>query len=102
MVSLITISKAQEKIAEYTRKRRLAKGLTQVGLADRSGVSVSSLRKFERKGIISLESFLKLCMALGCLEDIVKSLEPSTKEFSSIDEVINTKETKKPQRGWRK
>ena len=53
-------SKAQKKLAENIRERRLQMELTQEGLAERSGVSLSTLRKFEQKGSISLESFLKL------------------------------------------
>ena len=88
--------------AEHLRARRLDQGLTQAGLAERSGVSLASLRKFERQGVISLASFLKLCMVLGCLEKIVEALEAPASEFASIDDVINQSETKKPQRGWRK
>lgn len=64
MVLLITSSRAQIKIAQNMRDLRLEKGLTQEGLSKRSGVSLSSLRKFEQKGVISLESFLKLAMVL--------------------------------------
>ena len=55
----ISSSKAQKKIAENVRERRLQMDLTQEGLAERSGVPLSTLRKFEQKGNISLESFLK-------------------------------------------
>ena len=96
MLSLITVSKAQKKIAENTRLQRLQIGLTQQGLAERSGVALPTLRKFEQKGLISLESFLKLQMVLGGLEKIIKSVEPNIVEFSSIDEVI--KANKKPMR----
>jgi hypothetical protein len=53
MLSLTTVAKAQEKIAENARLQRLAIGLTQQGLAD----ALPTLRKFEQKGLISLESF---------------------------------------------
>lgn len=96
MLSLITVAKAQEKIAENVRLQRLQIGLTQQGLAERSGVALPTLRKFEQKGLISLESFLKLQMVLDGLEKIVKSVEPNIIEFSSIDEVI--KANKKPMR----
>lgn len=102
MISILTTSKAQELIVKNIRALRLSKGLTQSGLADRSGVSLPTLRKFEQKGLISLESFLKLCMTLGCLEEVVKALEPQAKAFSSIDEVLEDKKDKKPKRGWRK
>ncbi|KGO78806.1 XRE family transcriptional regulator [Flavobacterium beibuense F44-8] len=102
MVSLITSSKAQKKIAENMRDLRLEKGFTQEGLSKRSGVSLSSLRKFEQKGAISLESFFKLAMVLGNLERFIEATKPSGNNFSSIDDVLNNKENKKPERGWRK
>ena len=102
MISFLTVSRAQEAIAANMRKRRLATGLTQQGLAKRSGVSLATLRKFEQKGIISLESFLRLAMVLDTLEDMVKATELSVPEYSSIDEVLEA-ETRKPPRkkGWR-
>ena len=96
MLSLITVSEAQKKIAENVRLQRLQIGLTQQGLAKRSGVALPSLRKFEQKGLISLESFLKFQMVFDGLKKIVKSVEPTIVEFSSIDEVI--KANKKPVR----
>ena len=101
MLSLITVSKTQQKIAENIREIRLTKGLTQSGLASRSGVSLPTLRKFEQKGAISLESFLKLSMALGCVENLINALKMSPEGFKSIDDVIQEPKTKKPQRGWK-
>ena len=69
---LLTVTKAQEKIAENSRLQRLAINLTQQGLAERSGVALPTLRKFEQKGLISLEAFLKLQMVLGGLENVVQ------------------------------
>ena len=99
---LFTVSKAQEAIAENMRNRRIATGLTQKGLSKRSGVSLATLRKFEQKGIVSVESFLKLAMVLEALEDVVRATEPPTRAYSSIDEVLES-ERKKPSRkkGWR-
>ena len=96
------MSKAQAKLAEHLRSQRLSLGLTQAGLAERSGVGLPTLRKFEQKGLISLESFLKLSMALGSLEKFVTSAEPSAPEFLSIDDVLKDNKPTRPQRGWRK
>lgn len=99
---LFTVSKAQGAIAENMRNRRLATGLTQQGLAKRSGVSLATLRKFEQKGSISLESFLKLAMVLEALEDVVGATEPPAPEYSSIDEVLEAERKKPPRKkGWR-
>ncbi len=102
MNSLITTSKALRKVADSLRAIRLEKGFTQAGLAERAGVSLASLRKFEQKGLISLESFFKLAMALGCLDSLVGALKPLNENFTSIDDVLKNKEDKKRQRGWRK
>lgn len=102
MMSLITVSKAQKKLAEYMRIRRLGMQLTQQGLAERSGVKLPTLRKFEQKGLMSLESFLKLAMALGCLQDFVNAAEPFETEFASIDDVLKENKIRTPRKGWRK
>ncbi len=87
-MSLISPSKAQQKLARRIRERRLLLELTQEGLAERSGVPLSTLRKFEQSGIISLESFLKLLWIVGGLEEIVDVLKPAKTSFSSIDDVL--------------
>lgn len=46
----------QELRAKF-RKRRLTIGYTQERLANRSGVSLGSLKRFESSGQISLKSF---------------------------------------------
>ena len=86
----ISSSKAQKKIAENVRERRLQMDLTQEGLAERSGVPLSTLRKFEQKGNISLESFLKLLFVIGSLEEVINALKPNIPNFKSIDDVLKT------------
>ena len=102
MLLFTTVAKTQEKIAENARSQRLAMGLTQQGLAERSGVALPTLRKFEQKGLISLEAFLNLQMVLGGLENIIKSIEPNTSAFSSIDEVLEANKKPTRKRGNRK
>ena len=52
-----SLSKAQNTIVQNVRERRLQMDLTQEGLAERLGVYLSTLRKFEQKGSISLNFF---------------------------------------------
>ena len=102
MVLLATPSKVQKKLTENVRLRRLQMELTQEGLAKRSGVPLPTVRKFEQKGTISLESFLKLQMVLGGLENILKATEVKEAEFSSIDEVLEADITPSRKRGKHK
>lgn len=102
MILLITVSKAQRKLAENIRERRLRMELTQEGLAMRSGVPLPTIRKFEQKGIISLESFLKLLLVVGGLEEIVDALKPAPPTFASIEEVLKAYDSSIRKRGRHK
>lgn len=77
MVLFIPPSKAHLKIVEQIRAKRLAMNLTVEGVAERSGVALPTLRKFEQKGLISLESFVKLLMVVRGVDAIIEALEPS-------------------------
>lgn len=102
MILLISASKAQQKLAENVRDRRLSMELTQEGLAERSGVPLATLRKFEQKGAISLESFLKLLMVVGGMEDIIHVLKPSKPNFTSIDDFLKDTNAVLRKRGRKK
>lgn len=56
-------------LARKAKALRLAANLTQGGLASRSGVSLGTIKHFERTGEISLKSLLKIALALHRLED---------------------------------
>lgn len=98
----ISLSKTQRKIVENIRDRRLQMELTQEGLSERSGVPLSTLRKFEQKGVISLESFLKILSVVGGLEEMLDALKPKEQHFKSIDEVLKSEEKPTRKRGNRK
>lgn len=76
--------------------------LTQEGLAERSGVPLATLRKFEQKGAISMEAFLKLLMVVGGLEEIINVLKPSKPNFTSIDDVLKDTNSISRKRGRKK
>lgn len=99
---LMSLSKTQRKIVENIRDRRLQMELTQEGLSERSGVPLSTLRKFEQKGVISLDSFLKILSVVGGLEEIVDALKPKEQHFKSIDEVLKSEDKATRKRGTRK
>jgi len=56
-------------LAERCRRLRLARKWKQSTLAERAGVSLASLRRFEQTGRIALKSLLRLSFVLGRLGD---------------------------------
>lgn len=57
------------ELVKRVKAARKKKKLTQRQLAERTGVSYGSIRRFEQTGEISLLSLVKIANALDCLED---------------------------------
>ncbi|MBF0580567.1 helix-turn-helix transcriptional regulator [Erysipelotrichaceae bacterium RD49] len=81
-----TLPQIQEEIKERMVARRKEKHFSQQKLAARSGVSLGSIKRFERTNEISLTSLLKIA---GALED-AESFDQlfARQHFESIEEVI--------------
>ena len=77
------------EIADKVKTRRKLLKLTQATLAERSGVSLGSVKRFERTGEISLSHLLKIAMVLGCLGDFSELFKKP--EYTSIEEILNEK-----------
>ncbi len=75
------------EIAGRMQKKRKANKLTQEQLAQKSGVSLGSVKRFERLGEISLSSLVKIAFVLDCEDDFDALF--SRKEYKSIQEVID-------------
>ncbi len=84
-----------QEIAERAKLKRLEQNLTQEGLALRSGVSLGSIKRFERTGEISLKSLIDIALALGCLEDFSALFVDNAPRGS----LFENKEEKKRKRG---
>jgi transcriptional regulator with XRE-family HTH domain len=69
------IEVAKSLAARHRQVRKQLK-LSQEEMAERSGVSLGTLKRFERTGKISLESLLKLLHLLGRLSELNSLLQP--------------------------
>lgn len=83
--TLYTPLEVQRRLAERLRERRLRLGWMQSTLASRSGVSLATVRRFERDGQITLANFLRLTHALGVLDELADRFE--VPQVRSIDEL---------------
>lgn len=73
-------------LADDFRKRRIEKNLTRKQVADKSGVAMSNIVRFEQKGLISLKSLIALAMATGYTSEM-KNLFSEPK-YSTMEELI--------------
>jgi transcriptional regulator with XRE-family HTH domain len=89
-IILKTPLEVQQDIAGRFKARRLAMNLTREELASRSGVAGSSLKRFEREGLIALYSLLKIALVLDCLDDFEKIAAGNSRvpAAQSLDDIL--------------
>lgn len=68
-IPTITEKATIDNLVERFKTRRKERKLSQKTLAQASGVSYASVRRFEQTGEIALHSLIKLANAIGCLSD---------------------------------
>ena len=102
MVSLSTPQEILADLAALLKERRLADNITQEQLAGRANVSLSVLRKFERTGKISLESFVKLAFVLGLTDPILEAMKVKESMPSSLDKLMEKEEATKRKHAYPK
>ena len=84
-------------LAENARKRRLDKGLSRRSLSERTGIPEPTLERFETKGKISLEAFLKLVVEFDWFDEMSAILGRS--KFSTGEELETINKNQRRQRG---
>ena len=75
------------EIAQRVRAVRRRRKISQEKLSEKSGVSLGSLKRFERTGQISLLSLTRLAVALGMQQELERLF--AEVPFLTIEEVIN-------------
>ncbi|WP_043649702.1 helix-turn-helix domain-containing protein [Chitinilyticum litopenaei] len=73
-----TFASHQEICAELglrLKRQRLVQALTQKDLAERAGVAPGTVKNLEGKGIASLESTIRIVMALGLADELAGLFE---------------------------
>ena len=92
--TILSPSEVTEDLANRLKRRRLARNLTQVGLATRSGVPLGTLKKFEQSGAISLVSFVRLLVALDEQHGLERLLEANEQD-ATLDELVSKPKVRK-------
>jgi len=93
---LKTTGEMAQTLAKRLKNLRLLRKWKRSTLAERSGVSEASLRRFEQTARVSLENFLKLLSALDRLDEMDELLQPPP--VKSIDD-LEARKQKLPKRG---
>ncbi|WP_282077438.1 helix-turn-helix domain-containing protein [Epibacterium ulvae] len=85
IAGLQTASDVQQTIAQSAKARRLSLNITQQDVAARSGVSIATLKRFEKDGSTSLANLLAIAEALDALDEF-HTLFPAP-DYTSLEEL---------------
>jgi transcriptional regulator with XRE-family HTH domain len=79
------ISRAIAKLGEDVSRARRRRRLTRASLAERSGVSVSTLKRLEGgDGSVALENFARILQVLGEIDRLADLLDSGTDELGIV------------------
>ena len=93
--TLLPAPEVAADLAKRLKSRRLARNLTQAGLAARSGVPLGTLKKFERTGAISLVSFIRLVVALGEQAGLERLMVTDDRDSMTLDQMLSVPKARK-------
>jgi transcriptional regulator with XRE-family HTH domain len=83
--SATNVDEIAMSIANDFRRRRIEKNLTRREVAQRSGVALGTLSRFEQKGYISLKNLIELAIALNYAGEL-KTLF-ATPKYQTMEEL---------------
>lgn len=70
---LLDLEQSLQQIADNIRSARIANGWNVADMAARSGVSESTIKRFERSGIITSDKLILLMMPLGLVAPLIEA-----------------------------
>ena len=83
--TLDTVDDIAKGIAEDFRKRRSEKNLTREQVAEKSGIALANIVRFEQKGLISLKNLIGIAMAMEYTSEVKNIF--SEPKYSTMEEL---------------
>ena len=68
-IDLISPIDVMQKTAQRAKALRLAQNITQQELADKVGIAVGTVKRFEKTGEIQFNHLLRIALVIGKLDD---------------------------------
>ncbi len=99
MDALRTPAEVATLLGQRVRELRLARDWRRTTLAERAGVGLSTVQRFETTGHVTLDNLLKIADALGRLEELTELFRPPVAR--SLAELERVRASATPKRGRR-
>lgn len=93
-----TTEEISRKLASDFRHRRIERGLTRASVAEKSGVPLASLTRFEQKGLISLKNLIQLAVSMDYLTEIRDIF--AAPKYSTMEELTRIRRNKDKKKAY--
>lgn len=97
-IGFSTYEEICKELGARLKAQRLAQMLTQEELAARAGVSMGTVKNIENKGQSSIESVVRLGMALGLADHFQELFSLQVKSIAQMDQLEQSKRIRAPRR----
>lgn len=96
--TLATHEEICREIGSRLRTQRLAQAMGQEELAARSGLSLGTVKNIEAKGQASLESLIRIIVALGLVDELAPLFQMKVQSIADMQQVEGTQRKRAPRR----
>lgn len=86
------------ELGKRLHAQRLMRGLSQVELAKRAAIGVSTLKLLESKGQCTLENFMRVALGLGLADEMQSLFIPKIKSISQMEQAEQAKRVRAPRK----
>jgi len=90
---------AKKEMAKKAKEARLKRSWKRDTLSEKSGVPVSTIKRYETTGEISLDQFLRIVFELGDLDKLKSVFDKEPILYATLDDMLKDSLVKKRTRG---
>ena len=87
-----------KELGARLKTQRLAQAITQEELAARAGVSAGTIKNLESKGQSSIESVVRVGLALGLSDDLQALFKLKVKSIAQMEQTEQVRRIRAPRR----
>lgn len=89
---------ARFELCQRLRAQRLVQGLSQAELAERAGISVSTVKLIEAKAQCTLENFMRVVIGLGLADELQALFVFQPKSIAQMEQAAQANRVRAPRR----
>ena len=89
---------ARFELCQRLRAQRLVQGLSQAALAERAGLSVSTVKLMEAKAQCTLENFMRVIIGLGLADELQALFVFKPKSIAQMEQAAQASRVRAPRR----